>query len=625
MLPSAAIAAFAESLVEGRRVLLLGSSGHNLWQKLLDRGARLVHVCDPDPVRLSEAAARNTSHNASFAPLSNQAALALRDSVFDVGIIDNLAAFSDPSEAMRLLRRALSPRGLAFVTAPNPDVRESLLPDVTPSRNSLDYYSLYDLVHSEFPIVRMLGQMPFVGYTMAELAPLDEPEPTIDAGFVPGGTEEPEWFVAAASAQPFEINSFTVVQVPVDEVLHHSSERQLREQLRVSRTAERSAVERLARLEAQQLDLAARAAEAKENAEASRQVSQLRLELTQREDRIVALEARAVSAETRLGEAGRQFKTREERQAELEAQVAAAEARLGEAQRQFKSREERQTELEAQAVAAEARLGEAGRQFKTREERQAELEAQVAAAEARLGEAQRQLKSREERQSAFEAQAIAAEARLIEAERQLNQTRPVLARAERAEAEHSQLTKQLEEAREHAKSAEQLAAEATGDIARLEEQLRERGHRLRELESDLKIAERLGQQLIRDLEAARQGRDRRFGTEAWAATHAVLAPEPLPPNTAQSSGMSSAWVAPQVESPVEVQSPVTDVQRMADERARLEADLIAARWRIEQLLSVIEKNHTHQEKLTSVKAQLSDAQRRLNEQAALLSQLEPRT
>lgn len=512
MMPSASIAAFAESLVEGRRVLLLGSSGHNLWQKLLDRGARVVHVCDPDPVRLSESAARSIATNVSFAPLSNQAALALRDSVFDLGIIDNLGSFTDPTDALRIVRRALAPRGVAFVTAPNPDVREALLPDAEPTRGILDYYSLYDVVRAQFPIVRMLGQMPFVGYTVAELAPQDEPEPTIDAGYVTSGTEEPEWFVAAASAHPFEINPFMVVQVPVAEVLHHSAERQLREQLRISRNAEHSAVERLARLEAQRLDPAFRAAEAKEIAEANRQVSELRSELKNREDRAIALEA----------------------------------------------------------------------------------------------------------------QVVAAEARLTEAERQIEQLAQSLARAEHAEAEHAALAERYANETERAKSAEEVANEAAADVARLETQLRERGARIRGLESELKQAERVGQQLLRDLDSARQGRSRQFGNEAWSVVHPALAPEPLAPNTVQSSGITSAWAPQQVDGSVgdDASASLTIAERIADDRARLQADVVAAEWRVEQLSSVIERSQSSRELQSRLKSALCEAQTRLNEQAALLSQLE---
>lgn len=533
MMPSASIAAFAESLVEGRRVLLLGSSGHNLWQKLLDRGARLIHVCDPDPLRLAASTAQGSAPNVSFAAFSNQAALALRDSVFDIGIVDNLAAFADPAEVLRILRKALAPRAIAFVTAPNPDVRESLLPDITPQRLALDYYSLYDVVRAEFPIVRMLGQMPFVGYTLAELAPQDDPEPLIDAGFVPGGTEEPEWFVATASAVPFEINSFTVVQVPVAEVLHHSSERQLREQLRVSRSAERSAVERLARLEAQQIEMASRAAETKQREDANRQVSELKGDLKSREDRIIFLEAKVVATETRLFDAQRQ-------QDEMRQSLARAQ------------------HAEAERTALAQHVADATE------------------------------------------------------------------RAQRNEAERAALAQQITDATERANTAGEVANDAEADVARLEAQLCERGVRVRELETELKAAERVGQQLLRDLEAARRGHHRQFGNEAWSIASAPLAPEPLAPDTAQPSGTTSAWAPSQVDGSAGNDAAVlpANVPQIAEDRARLQADLVAAKWRVDQLLSVIEKTQPTEERQALLKSQLCEAQSRLNEQAALLSQLE---
>ena len=526
MLPSVAIAAFAEKLIEGRRAIIFGSATHTLWEKALERGARLVHVCDPDPVRLSEAAARNTSPLVSFAPLSNHASLALRDGSFDLGIIDNLSSLEDPTSTIRLLRRALSPRGLCFITAPNPDVREPLLPDLSTVRHSLDYYTLYDVVRSEFPVVRMLGQMPFVGYSMAELAPLDNPEPTLDAGFVTGGTEEPEWFVAAASAHPFEIEAFTVIQIPVSDVLNHSSGRQMREQLRASRNAERSAVERLARLEAQQLEVQLRAAEVRNQAELSGQIAQLKQELSRKENWITSLEARA----------------------------AAADARSDDAEHQ-------------------------------------------------LEEAQQQM-----------ARATQAEERLRQLEKKLND-------AAQAEQQLAQLEKQLNETSQQVSTADQLAAETQADLVRLESQLRERGERLRELEAELKSAQRAGEQLLRDLEATRVGQDQPFGLQTWSAISPMELPkEPTPTDTAQSAETTSAWVSQQARD--SDLSRGTEWQVLEDDRARLQADVHAATWRIDQLLSMLEKNHGTEEQVTLLRQQLSQAESRLNEQSALLHQLE---
>ncbi len=394
---------------------------------------------------------------------------------------NNLAALDEPAVVLRLVRRALAPRGIAFITAPNPDVQECLLPDVAPLKHSLDYYSLYDIVREEFPIVRMLGQMPFVGYTMAELAPLDEPEPTLDAGFVPGGTEEPEWFVAVAGAQPFEVDSFTVVQIPVAEVLQHCSERQLREQLRASRNAERNAVERLARLEAQQLDSDARVAEARRGAESAKQVIELKTELSRREALVASLEARAA----------------------------------------------------------------------------------------------------------------AAEARSIDAHHRLEQLQ------------------------------QQLATDTASDVARLEAQLRERGERLRELEAQLKSVEMVGHQLLRDLEAARSAQPQRFGTETWSSA-VPIQPEPTATDTSQSPDKTSAWVSHQADGSESVSLDLEE-QPIADDRARLQADVLAATWRIDQLLAVIKRHSNAEKELAQVRNQLSHAETRLNEQLSILHQLESKT
>ena len=59
---------------------------------------------------------------------------------------------------------ALLQAGAAVFATPNPDRNPGAL---------LTYYELYDLVSLQFPVVRMLGQAPFRGYTIADFAPDD--------------------------------------------------------------------------------------------------------------------------------------------------------------------------------------------------------------------------------------------------------------------------------------------------------------------------------------------------------------------------------------------------------------------------------------------------------------------
>src|SRR5262249_54924505 len=73
-----------------------------------------------------------------------------------------------------------------------------------------------------FPIVRMVGQAPFVGYAVADFAPDEEPEPVIDTSLVEQ-SEEPEVFLAIASERPVDLEPYAVVQLPLEDVSAASS------------------------------------------------------------------------------------------------------------------------------------------------------------------------------------------------------------------------------------------------------------------------------------------------------------------------------------------------------------------------------------------------------------------
>ncbi|HYP78402.1 MAG TPA: hypothetical protein VER12_20660 [Polyangiaceae bacterium] len=221
--PSIALCAYAEPLASNRRVLVFGNSLGSLPLQLMERGARSIHVCDPDAVRVSEAAARNRSTQISFSSLADSD-LSLQDSGFDLALIDNLAGY-DPLPLLRTAKRALASRGVAIVACPNPEAAFPLLrassSDV--AGTGLDYYALYDAVAAEFEHVRMLGQTPFVGYAIADFSASGEPEPALDTSFVPGGAEEPDFFIALASNQEVRLDEFAVIQLPTRRVLRSIS------------------------------------------------------------------------------------------------------------------------------------------------------------------------------------------------------------------------------------------------------------------------------------------------------------------------------------------------------------------------------------------------------------------
>jgi SAM-dependent methyltransferase len=217
--PSIALCAYAEPLASNRRVLVFGNALGSLPAQLMERGARSVHVCDIDAVRVSEAAARNRSTQIAFSSLADSD-LSLRDAAFELAVVDNLGAY-DPLQLLRTVKRALGPRGAAVIACPNPEAAFPLLR--TSARDagaaSLDYYALYDAVAAEFEHVRMLGQTPFVGYAIADFSASGEPEPALDTSFVPGGAEEPDFFIALASNQELRLDEFAVIQLPTRRVL----------------------------------------------------------------------------------------------------------------------------------------------------------------------------------------------------------------------------------------------------------------------------------------------------------------------------------------------------------------------------------------------------------------------
>lgn len=209
---SAALSAFAEPFIKGRRVVVFGNALSALPRLMLERGARLVHVCDSTLIRATEAAQRYSASGLSFSALGD-GDLALRDSAFDTVVVEHLGAF-DAKQLVRRARKLLAPRGVALFATPNREINFPLLQASEPSAAPLDYYALYDLVAAEFENVRMFGQSPFVGYAVADFAAEGEIDPVIDSEFVPRGAEEPELFVALAARHRPSLTAYSLIQLP---------------------------------------------------------------------------------------------------------------------------------------------------------------------------------------------------------------------------------------------------------------------------------------------------------------------------------------------------------------------------------------------------------------------------
>jgi hypothetical protein len=534
--PSIALAAYAESLVDGQRVVVFGDATSNLSDQLLDRGARLVHVYDSDPTRAAEAAARNRSQNLWFAPLSD-GELALRERSFDLALVENLAAHTEPGSLLKRIRRTLTGRGAAIVACPNPDVRLRLLSDPSSSNKTLDYYALYDAVAELFPFVRMLGQMPFVGYALADFGTEREPEPTIDSGFVPGGAEEPEWFIALASEHQTRLDEFAVIQLPFRAALGSTKIVVLEQQLRASVAAERRSRERLAELEAQPAragDARMRPVRVPEPAD----VVELRREIERREAWIKGLEARATAADERADATQAELEEERTQSADLRQQLEVARARGAELERTSAAAEQRRDETASAASASAA-----------------------ASAVAAAALANEQLVASERRAAELELRASKAEEQITELGNKV-----------------AELTRTDDDG-------------TTNEVFRLEAQLAERGGEVRRLERELREAERVGKELVREL----------------SALSATAAPEPPP-------------------APSDPSQTLADLRLKLDALAALnaerEADLTAARWAIQALEARLEESAGFE--APPPQAQGRDGGADLQHQAVLMEQVRPR-
>ena len=473
--PSIVLAAYAEQLFDGRRVVVFGDSTSAVAEELTLRGARTVHVFDPEPSRAAVSAGQNRSKQISVAPL-DEADLAVRDGAFDVAFIEDLSSFGQPETLLRRVRRALSSRGTAIVASPNPEARTPLLPHTGSARTSsaLGYYELYDAVSAEFAEVRMLGQTPFVGYAVVDFAPDGEPDVSIDSGLVPGGAEEPEWFVALASREPVECDPVGIVQLPAAKVTTTGAPASLSEDLRLARSSEARLLDRVAELEVE----LAREQEPADDTAALEHRAKLEAELLQRDASIADLKAQLAAAEAREARA-REEATTLRRGAEESAEVARVElAKIGPVQDRLQAEIARQKE---HAANLESALADRNREVAELTERNRE----VSETTARLEKERDTLAGR----LSHDAGELAAERRKLS----------------EIEAELARLKADDETPRE---------------LAALEATLRERGEHIRSLQEQLREAERVGRELLRG--GGREPRTGESTAEQLAAENARL-------------------------------------------------------------------------------------------------------
>ena len=552
--PSMVLSAYVEPLVRGRRVAVLGDATIGLAERVAERGARLVHAYDPDPVRTSEALSRGgigARGQVSYAVLGPD--LGVRDGAFDVVLIPDLSLFSEgtdgAAEIVRRARRLVTGSGVAVIASPNPEVSRALV--AAPSREgreALGYYELFDVVSLQFSVVRMVGQAPFVGYTVADFAPEDEPDVTVDTSLL-GASEEPEWYLAVASERAVELDAFAVVEIPFTEALGAAApgsepmRAEVETRLALA-TAELDKLKDRHRDEARDVERRASATTA-----LSSRVVELEGELAARSARVRELDARAGDAHVRAERLAHDLREMEE---ELARQRDRATRLTKQLDDEKKARTKADVELgmiraKPELSGAKDRLESAMAELDAARARIAELEHEHANTarsaslhnpilEARIAELERETEQNRGTIAMLSSQRDDAAARVRELELALDET-------DRARLEVHERLSSFEHRLEE---RERLAGDAdAADVGALEAALKDRARLIVTLEGQLHESERIGRELVEELAAVQGG---------------------------------------------EVPAPVPDVEpwkerldALAAKAARCEADLTAASWRVAEL------------------------------------------
>jgi hypothetical protein len=441
--PAQALCVYAEPLVSGRRVVVLGDSSKGLGERLLQLGARTVHVYHLTRDAAPALALDVRGLVVRELPVGN---FDVRDGAFDVALIPDLGSADERGDLLARVRRLVAKGGAALVGAANPLGRAGA--SGTGSR-PLDYYELYDRVALQFSYVRMIAQVPFVGVALADLGLEGAvPEVSVDTQLM-GDPEAPEWFFALASQEEVRLADYAIVQLPEVAVPTPRVDADTRAER--ARVAMVEAQLRATLLEAQIEDLRAKA---------------------QRHTATLVESAGTAELETRLVE-------ETARRRDAEAALKEADGRAGERY------------LRAERLANEGR--ELSSELQRQGDRATALEGALRGAEAAIGALRERASDAEERLGARETQLALT---MVDLERSRQST---------AEAEAELTLAASTDARADALATEVavLAQGHVADIAQLEEALRDRARTVRELDREVSRRERIIQELLATLEESK--------------------------------------------------------------------------------------------------------------------------
>ncbi|MBX3188157.1 MAG: hypothetical protein KF819_14140 [Labilithrix sp.] len=202
-----------EPLAGDARVAVLGNGElalRLLVSRLLELGARTVHVYDPDPDRVARIA-DEVPRGVSARMLRED--FDVRDGAFDLVIIPDIAGLPDPGAAIVRLRRVVDARGTVVAMGrarTQAASTEVAFPDIAPA--VVGYAELYDWFALQFENVTMTGVVPFEGVVFAELGAGDDVAVSVDTSLA--DSKAADVFVVIAGREDTMLDPYAIVQVP---------------------------------------------------------------------------------------------------------------------------------------------------------------------------------------------------------------------------------------------------------------------------------------------------------------------------------------------------------------------------------------------------------------------------
>jgi chromosome segregation ATPase len=427
-------------------------------------------------------------------------------------------------------------------------------------RGNTDYDSFCESVEDVFEASIMLGQTPFVGYSVVQFDLEHPPEPALDNAYLNGEGEAPDFYIALCGSSDalasLNQEDMTIVQLPATRFVKDNDG--MRGELQ--RRAER-------RAEALQSELSSL-----RRKEQDAETAKLETELEQRDAWIRQLEARAESADARADDAQAQV---DELEQELDDALTALENTRQDADAAISARDLAQKELQelldkrarepSAGLSAEdfedlkeeladtvlllnkrtAELSDKGKQLSelklklkdsARHQEEAEhvsvgrdaLEVELSSLDGRARKLEAALSDKSRQMERLERRLVEQEKELDDLHDQLSETEDMLSKARLELEEHAgHRTEELER-----------------DVRGFEQQLSDRGHRIIELEGQLRKLEAYAKTLKLELEAS----------------------APARPSNGDSTVPNS-----------------DEVDKLAQALAEREADLLEAQWKIGQL------------------------------------------